>query len=280
MTRIAGATFSFGELPLEPAAQVLTDLGFTCADVGAGWSSYHQVLPQEAVADPQGQADRVRRVTQQNGLAVSELFIMHFGKPINDPDPQVRVWTRGMFAGIARFAQLAGFESVMMIPGHVHEELGQSPAAAFDTSAEELRYMVATAEDQGLQCNVEPCIGSIAQYPADAVRLVQAVPGLGLTVDYAHQVQLGLGPAEIEVLHPHARHFHAKQSAPGTFQARPDEGAIDFRRLMRKLEADGYQGVICVEFVTKQELLDAGWDFAHETGRLKQILEEALAETR
>jgi sugar phosphate isomerase/epimerase len=280
MTHIAGATFSFGELSLEEAARVLTALGFTCADVGAGWSGYHQVMPQEAADDPPAQADRVRRVAQQYGLAVSELFIMHFGKPINDPDPQVRAWTRRMFAGIARFARLAGFESVMMIPGHVHEELGQSPEAAFDTSVEELRYMVAAAGEQGLQCNIEPCIGSIAQYPVDALRLVQEVPGLGLTVDYAHQVQLGLGPAEIEVLHPHARHFHAKQSAPGAFQARPDEGAIDFGRLMRRLEADGYQGVICVEFVTKQELLDAGWDFVRETARLKQILEDALAGTR
>ena len=108
------------------------------------------------------------------------------------------------------------------------------------------------------------------------MRLVEAVPGLGFTLDYAHQVQLGLGPEEIEVLHPLARHFHAKQSAPGAFQARADEGAVDFGRLLRRLHADGYDGDVCVEFVTKQELLDAGWDFRRETARLKQILDTAL----
>lgn len=279
MTRIAGATFSFGDLSLGAAAEVVQELGFDLADVGAGWDNYHQILPQEAVDDPDGQAERLRRVMDRHDLGISELFIMHFGKPINHPDPEVRAWTRGMFDGITSFARKAGFESVMMIPGHVHEELGQTPEEAFNTSVEELRSMVAVAGEKELQCNIEPCVGSIAEQPADAIRLVDAVPGLGLTLDYAHQVQLGLGHEEIEVLHPYARHFHAKQSAPGAFQARPDEGSIDFGRIIRKLDADAYDGVICVEFVTTQELLDTGWDFRRETARLKQILDEALAAT-
>jgi len=278
MIRVAGATFSFGDLTLEQSVDVLRELGFDLMDVGAGWSNYHQIMPQEAVDDPDGQAERLRRVAEQSGLGLSELFVMHFGKPINHPDPDVRKWTRGMFDGITTFARKAGFESIMLIPGHVHEELGQTPEKAFDTSAEELRGMVAVAGDKGLGCNIEPCFGSVAHRPEDAVRLVEAVPGLGLTLDYAHQVQLELGHDEIEVLHPYARHFHAKQSAPGAFQARPDEGAVDFGRMIRKLKADGYDGVVCVEFVTSDQVLEAGWDMKRETARLKEILDQALAE--
>ena len=278
MIRIACATFSFGDLTLEESAEVVNRLGFNLVDVGAGWSNYHQIMPQEAAEDPSGQADRLRRVMDQHGLAVSELFIMHFGKPINYPDPAVREWTQDMFDGITTFAQKAGFDSVMMIPGHVHDDLGQEPDEAFDISVRELQAMVSVAGEKGLQCNIEPCVGSIAERPADAVRLLQAVPGLGLTLDYAHQVQLGLGAEEIEPLHAYAKHFHAKQSAPGAFQARPDEGAIDFRRMLLKLKADDYDGVVCVEFVTNQELLDEGWDFKTETARLKEILDEALQE--
>ena len=279
MIRIAGATFSFGDLTLEASADVLREIGFDLADVGAGWDNYHQIMPQEAVDDPEGQAERLRRVMDEHDLGISELFIMHFGKPINYPDPEVRAWTRGMFAGITTFAQKAGFESVMMIPGHVHDELGQTPQQALETSIEELRAMVAVAEEKDLQCNIEPCVGSIAEQPEDALKLLEAVPGLGLTLDYAHQVQLGLGHEEIEALHPHARHFHAKQSAPGAFQARPDEGVVDFGRIIRKLKADNYDGIVCVEFVTTQDILDADWDVKHETARLKQILDEALAAT-
>ena len=50
-----------------------------------------------------------------------------------------------------------------------------------------------------------------------------------------------------------------------------------FGRMVRKLKADGYVGVVCVEFVTNQNLLDAGWDFSRETARLKEILDQALA---
>lgn len=278
MIRIGCATFSFGDLTLEESAEVVKGLGFDLVDVGAGWSNYHQIMPQQAVDDPAGQADRLRRVMDQHGLRISELFIMHFGKPINYPDPAVREWTRGMFDGITSFAQKAGFESIMMIPGHVHDDLGQQTEEAFNISVGELRSMVSIAGEKGLQCNIEPCVGSIAERPADAVRLLKAVPGLGLTLDYAHQVQLGLGPGEIEPLHAYAKHFHAKQSAPGAFQARPDEGTIDFGRLIRKLKADAYDGVVCVEFVTTQDLLDQGWDFKKETARLKEILEEALRE--
>ncbi len=107
----------------------------------------------------------------------------------------------------------------------------------------------------------------------------EVIEELGFDLVDAHQVQLALGHEEIEVLHPYAPHFHAKQSAPGAFQARTDEGAIGFGRLIRKLVQDNYAGAICVEFVTGQDLLDAGWDFKRETARLKEILEEALAAT-
>ena len=272
--KIAGSTFSFGDIDLEASLQILSNLGFNLADVGAGWSNYHQVLPQQAVDDPRGQAEALRRLTERHNISVSELFIMHFGEPINHPDAETRRWTRGMFTGIVDFARRAGFDSLMMIPGHVHEEDGQTAEQAFAISVEELRWMVAAAGEGDLQCNIEPCAGSIAHHPADAVRLCDAVPGLGLTVDYAHQVQLGLEHEQIEILHPYARHFHAKQSAPGTFQARPDAGVIDFPRLVRKMLQDGYDGVMSVEFVTTQDTAD--WDMPAETARLKQILEDAL----
>ena len=90
-------------------------------------------------------------------------------------------------------------------------------------------------------------------------------------------MQLNLGHDEIEVLHPHARHFQAKQSAPGEFQAKPDEGTIDFGRVVRKMKQDGFDGVVSVEFVSAPEVLEKGWDLRAESARMKEILEEALA---
>lgn len=41
--------------------------------------------------------------------------------------------------------------------------------------------------------------------------------------------------------------------------------------------ADGFDGVISVEFVSAPEVLEKGWDLRAESARLKEILEEALA---
>ena len=281
MIRVAGSTFAFGDMSLEESCRILQDMGFDVADVGAsGWSLFREWVPQQVVQnidDPDGEAERIRRVTEEHGLGVSELFICDFGTAINHPDPQERTRTRDMFSKMAKIGQKAGFESLMMLPGDIHEDLGQTPEQAFQTSADQLRALVDIAEEHGLRCNIEPCIYSVAHHPDDALRLMDAVPGLGLTLDYAHQVQLGLGHDEIEVLHPYARHAQAKQSAPGEFQAKPDEGMIDFGRIVRKMKDDSFDGVFSVEFVSSPEVLEKGWDLKAESARLKEILDDAVA---
>ena len=281
MIKVAGSTFAFGDISLEESCAILKDLGFQVADVGAsGWSLFKEWVPQQVVQniyDPDGEAERIRRVTGDNGLEVSELFICDFGHAINHPDPDKRAETRDKYAKMAKIAQKAGFESMMMLPGDIHEDLGQTFEQAFQTAVEQQRAMVDIAGEHRLDHNIEACIFSVAHQPDNALRLLDAVPGLGLTLDYAHQVQLNLGHDDIEPLHAHARHFQAKQSAPGEFQAKPDEGVIDFGRVVRKMKQDNFDGVISVEFVSSPEVLEKGWDLKNESARLKEILDEAIA---
>ena len=202
---------------------------------------------------------------------------------MNHPDQTIRAKTRETFTKMAAIAKVAGFESMMMLPGDVHdadnplvEDLGQSKQEAWDLSVQELSTMVDIAESNGMHCNVEPCIFSIAHHPDDCAKLINDVPGLGITLDYAHQVQLELSHEEIEPMHQYARHVQCKQSAPGEFQARPDEGVIDFKRVINKLKADNFDGVVSVEFVSSPEVLEKGWDLKVESARLKEILDESL----
>jgi len=284
MIRLAGSTFAFGDIPLEESCDVLKDLGFDLADVGAsGWSSFTAYVPQQVVQNPDdadGEAGRIREVMDARGIGVSELFVCDFGQAINHPDAGERERSRELFGKFAAIGGKAGFDSIMMLPGNVHEDLGQTYDEAFDTSVQEYTWMAAVARDNGLQLNFEPCIMSIAVEPAAAVRLVEAVPGIGLTVDYAHQVQIGLGADETEIMHPYAKHFHVKQSAQGEFEVRPeaDNGAIDFKRLVGKLKADGYDGVVTVEFVSAPDVIEAGWDLKEETAKMKKVIEEAMAD--
>lgn len=283
MIRVAGSTFAFGDTELEASCDLLTDLGFELADVGAsGWSTFTAYVPQQAVGDPEAteaEGERIRGIMAAKGLGVSELFICDFGQAINHPDEQERERSRTLFERFAAIGGAAGFESIMMLPGNVHEDLGQSFDEAFATSVEEYKAMNEVAQRHGLQLNFEPCIMSIAVQPEQAIRLVEAVPGIGLTVDYAHQVQIGLGQDEIEALHPYARHFHVKQSALGEFEVKidADNGEIDFGRLIGKLKADGYDGVVTVEYVAAPDVIEAGWDMSVETAKLKKVIDDALA---
>lgn len=283
MIRIAGSTFAFGDMALDASCDILRDLGFDLADVGAsGWSTFTAYVPQQVVENPEdadGEAARIRRVVDDKGIGVSELFICDFGQAINHPDPEERKRSRGLFEKFAAIGGKVGFESIMMLPGNVHEDLGQSYEQAFDMSVQEYAWMRDIAGENNLQLNFEPCIMSIAVEPAQAIRLVEAVPGVGLTIDYAHQVQLGLGADDIEAMHPYAKHFHVKQSAPGEFEVKPDadNGAIDFGRLLGKLKTDGYDGVVTVEFVAAPDVIEAGWDMAVETAKMKRVVEDALA---
>ena len=282
MITVAGSTFAFGEMNLEDSCDVLKGLGFDTVDVGAsGWSTFTAYVPQQVVENPDdtdGEADNIRRVTESKGLAISELFIVDFGTAINHPGDSERERSRDLFGKFAAIAGKAGFESVMMIPGNVHEEMGQSYEQAFDLSVGELTWMVGKAQEHGVQLNIEPCIFSIALEPQQARNLIDAVPGLACTVDYAHQVQIGLTNEGIEPLHDLARHFHVKQSAEGEFEVKidADNGAIDFQRMMNKLKADGYDGVVTVEYVAAPDVIEAGWDMAEETGKLKKVIDEAL----
>jgi sugar phosphate isomerase/epimerase len=288
MIQVAGSTFAFGNMSLEDSCAVLKDMGFKYADLGAcGWSQFKEWVPQQVIQDidnPESESDRIRRVTEANGLQISELFIVDFGYAINHPDSEKRKDTRQLFTKMAKIAQKAGFESMMMTPGDVHdadhpfaEDLGQTFDQAFQGSVEQLRSLVDIAGEHGMHCNIEPCIFSVAHHPDNAAKLVQAVPGLGLTMDYAHQVQLNLGHDDIEPMHAYAKHFQAKQSAPGEFQAKPDEGVIDFGRVIRKMKQDGFDGIISIEFVSAPEVLEKGWDLREESARLKEIVDEAIA---
>ena len=161
MIKLAGSTFAFGNLSLEDSSKILSDMGFSYADIGGcGWSSFAEWVPQQVVKnidDPQGEGDRIRKITESHDLQISEFFICNFGHSVNHPDKNIRTQTRETFTKMAAIAKIAGFESMMMLPGDVHdadnplvEDLGQSKQEAWDLSVQELSAMVDIAESLSL----------------------------------------------------------------------------------------------------------------------------------
>ena len=183
MIRIGGSTFAFGDISLEESCAILRDMGFNIVDVGAsGWSLFREWVPQQVVKnidDPKGEGERISRVTSDHGLEIAELFICDFGHAINHPGPEKQAETREKYTKMAKIAKVAGFKSLMMLPGDIHEDLGQTFEQAFEASVQQHRAMVDIAGEHGLNHNIEACLFSVAHHPDNALRLLDAVPGPG-----------------------------------------------------------------------------------------------------
>jgi sugar phosphate isomerase/epimerase len=115
--------------------------------------------------------------------------------------------------------------------------------------------------------SVEAHVGSIAPEPAEALRLVQAVPGLTLTLDYTHFTRSGLPDSAIEPLVARASHFHARGARKGRLQARLLDNTIDYARVLRAMRKTGYSGYVGVEYVW------IDWEHCNEVDNLSETIQ-------
>jgi len=99
--------------------------------------------------------------------------------------------------------------------------------------------------------------GSIAQVEA----IIDAVPGLHLTLDTGHVATWGEDPVRLV---RHAAHVQLRQAAPGRPQLHPDEGGdVDFTAVLAELDRLDYQGLMSIEYF---DLADLGWPLADPVG--------------
>lgn len=70
-------------------------------------------------------------------------------------------------------------------------------------------------------------------------------------------------------------HFHAW---PGQLQAIWEDGMIDFRDVVGRLQATGYRGFYCVEYVHTPRWNNNRLDVLRETIRMRDLLRGLLAE--
>jgi sugar phosphate isomerase/epimerase len=91
--------------------------------------------------------------------------------------------------------------------------------------------------------------------------LVEAVPGLRLTVDTGHVATWGEDP--VAVLR-HADHVQLRQAAKGDPQRRADDGGdVDFAAVLTELDRLDYPGQVSIEYF---DLADMGWPLDDPVG--------------
>lgn len=236
--------WTFPQCTLAEAAGIIRALGLAHMDLG----NARDFDPVYIAAHVTAEAARLNRLKAEHGLTFVDAFPdIAPSYSLNQPDPALRAQRRPLHTAFLDFAAAIGLSGVTFSPGHYWP--GQTPQSDFDHAAEELRHLVAEGAQRGLHIRIEPHIESVTWTPDLTLAMLAAVPGLSLTLDYSHFTFHAMPLEHIARLDPHATHWHARQAGHGNAQARLAQGVIDFPRIIRDLQARGYAGTLCLEYV-------------------------------
>jgi sugar phosphate isomerase/epimerase len=255
--RLASADFTWPGLRPEFVLDLIAELGLDGVSM-AFMGGYTARRPEDVARDPEGWGERVAAELDQRALQPADVFLIPrvdlVGLTVNHPDAAQREESDALFAAFLRFARRVGSTGMTILPGLVFG--GESWETAFDRSVDGLRRRLDLARDHDLRLSVEPHIvsthpyaGSIIDTPERVQRLVDAVPGLELTLDYGHFNVQGISDREIEPLIVHARHFHMRGGARGLVQTKFEDNVTDFGRVLDRMAETGYDGWVEIEYV-------------------------------
>lgn len=233
-------TWAFSDMTLPEALGTIARLGFRYVDIGSGAN----LNTARAAENPRKEAEDIRADLELFNLKVSDLYLLL--PRISLADEARRRKEIDLFRALVPFAAALGTPGITLSPGLAHPA---EDAEAFDRTVAALREMVSAAAAARLKVSIEPHMDSMAQTPEVALKIIQQVPGLLLTLDWAQFVCQDVFHGEIARLLPHARHIQVRQAARAQLQVPFERGRIDVKKLMRDAQKANYRGVICVEYM-------------------------------
>jgi sugar phosphate isomerase/epimerase len=240
--QIACHAWAYNNLPLEEAMGTIARLGFRYIDLGSG----PHLDVNRAAAHPETEATAIRQLLDRFALTLTDLYLLL--PHINSPDPAQREAQISLFERLVPFAVALRTPGITISPGIVQREDG--PEHSLARSIPALLRMIQAAEETDLRISFEPHMDSVAQKPEQALLLLGAVPGLSVTLDYAHFVCQGVVRREIEPLMEHVAHVQIRQAKRNVLQTAYNEGTINFQQLLQDLNEAGYRGALAVEYMT------------------------------
>jgi sugar phosphate isomerase/epimerase len=240
MLEFACHTWAFNDLTLPEALGTIARLGFRCVDIGSG----PNLNAPRAAENPRGVAEEIKRDLELFNLRLTDLYLML--PRISLADEVKRDKELELYRALIPFAQSLGTPGITLSPGLAQPA---EDTEARDRTVTVLREMVKQGKDAGLQVSIEPHMDSIAPTPEAALGFVNDVPGLMITLDWAHPVCQNIAHDEIVKLLPHTRHIQIRQAARAQLQTPFDRGRIDLTRVIEALRTANYDGVICVEYM-------------------------------
>jgi len=264
---LACADFTFPLLPHDHALALIAMLEMDGVDVGLFEGRSH-LWPSREFARLPASARELRQKLEDRGLKAADTFLQMDGDfipyAINHPETERRAKARDWFLRTLEYARELGAAHVTTLPGVAFS--GESPTSSLRRAQEELAWRLERAREASITFSVEAHVGSIVPDPESARRLVEAVPGLTLTLDYTHFTRIGLPDRVVEPLVPLASHFHVRGAREGRLQASFEENTIDYARVLQLMHAGGYAGYLGIEYVW------IDWEHCNEVDNLSETI--------
>ena len=248
MPEFSCADFSFPLLRRRQALQLLEILDFKWVDIGL-FARNPNYLPSALMVAPAEFTQQVVNDLESSGLRAADVFLQIGKEPAessaNDPDAATRAQNREVFLRALEFAVALDCRHMTGLPGVAHGDGEQD----FALAAEEAAWRVDRCGEAGVIYGIEAHIGSICEDTQSAQRLLAAVKGLTLTLDYGHFIWAGEANAAVHTLLAFASHVHARGGMRGRLQTSVSENSIDFAGMMAGLRELDYKGAIALEYV-------------------------------
>ena len=265
--QLACADFTFPLLPHEQSLDLISMLGFEGVDIGLfqGRSHLQPAVQFGSVADS---GRRLAGRLADRGLKAADVYLQMdpdlAAFAVNHPDATRRQKARDWFERTLEYAKACGAPHVTVLPGMQFH--GVSNSDSFALCCDELAWRLAQANQAELVFGVEAHLGSIVPTPSTALALVEAVPGLTLTLDYTHFTCLGMPDETVHPLVAHASHFHARGARRDRLQASFKDNVIDYSGVLAIMAQCEYGGYIGIEYVWTE------WQHCNEVDNLSETI--------
>jgi sugar phosphate isomerase/epimerase len=301
MFKLACHTWGFSDQPLDEAVQTIARLGFNYIDLGSG----PHLDMDEAARNPKREAREIRELLERFHLEITDLYLLL--PALSSVDEGRRLFEVKLFERLIPFAMELGTPGITLSPGIETPEITEArlpkpeavelrpaehpdpeaewvtyhppeteeptesdeppPPTPFDYAVSSFQQIIELIEDTDLRVSFEPHLDSVAATPEKALAMLEAVPGLSLTLDWAQFTAQGIISREIEPLLQHAAHAQVRQAARGRLQTPYHEGSIDLGQVIGLLLDNDYRGAISVEYMNRAgQHGTAPLDIVQETG--------------
>ncbi len=267
MYEISCHTWAFNDLTLPEALGTIARMGFRYVDIGSGTN----LNAVRAAERPQAVAREIRDDLDMFNLRVADLYLMLPRISIDNEEKRQGELT--LYQALLPFATALGTPGITLSPGLAHPA---EDVEAQDRTVAALREIVRLGKAAGLRVSIEPHLDSMAPTPEAALKILQQVSGLEITLDWAHMICQGIREKDILALLPHTRHVQLRQAARRKLQTPFDKGSLNAESVLAALSEAGYQGVIGVEYMKT-----VGWhgmadvDSITESARMRDALRDA-----